>query len=104
MAEQLGAEPVLVDRTADPGAIEQFLCLEGSGYKAAAGLAMTTHSGEPEFFAAMCRGLRGRIVSICSLEAGGQHWRCACGFEIVKAFSSTRSATRNVMLATDPEH
>jgi len=73
IAEKLGTEPVLVDRTADPGAVKQFLCLEESGYKRVAGLAMTTHAGEPEFFAAICRGFAaaGRL-HLLALEAGGQ--------------------------------
>ena len=73
VAELLGTEPVLVDRTADPGAVERFLCLEESGYKAVARLAMTNHAGEPEFFAAMCRGFSaaGRL-HLLALEAGDQ--------------------------------
>jgi len=50
-------------------------------------------------------GSRPPVVSIFSrskLEV--RHWRCACGSEVVKAFSSTRSATRNVTLATGLEH
>ncbi len=73
VAEDLGTEPVLVDRTADPGAVQRFLCLEESGYKAVARLAMTNHAGEPELFAAMCRGFSaaGRL-HLLALEAGGQ--------------------------------
>ena len=42
---------MLVDRTGDPAAVERYLRLEESGYKARAGIAMTTVAGEPEFFA-----------------------------------------------------
>jgi len=72
LAEKLGTEPVLVDRTADPGAVERFLRLEGSGYKAVAGIAMTTHDGEPEYFGEICQrfAATGRL-HLLALEAGG---------------------------------
>ena len=74
LAEELGTEPVLVDRTADPEAAGRFLRLEGSqGYKVGTdGLAMTTVAGEPEFFADMCRrfAAAGRL-HLLALEAGG---------------------------------
>ena len=73
VAEDLGTEPVLVDRTADPEAVQRFLCLEESGYKAVARLAMTNHAGEPELFAAMCRGFSAaNRLHLLALEAGGQ--------------------------------
>ena len=107
VAEDLGAEPTLVDRTADSEAVQRFLCLEESGYKAVAGLAMTNHSGEPEFFAAMCReflSANGRLHLLALEALEVRHWRCAFGFEVVKDFSSTRPATRSVTLATDLGH
>jgi CelD/BcsL family acetyltransferase involved in cellulose biosynthesis len=73
ITEQLGTEPVLVDRTADPEAVKQLLCLEKSGYKGVAHIAMATHAGEPEFFAAICWSFAaaGRL-HLLALEAGGQ--------------------------------
>ena len=49
----------LVDRTADP---EPSISSSASRsqVQGVAGLAMTTHAGEPEFFAAICRGFVGR--------------------------------------------
>jgi CelD/BcsL family acetyltransferase involved in cellulose biosynthesis len=73
ITEQLGAEPVLVDRTADPDAVKQLLYLEKAGYKGVAHIAMASHVGEPEFFAAICRtfAAAGRL-HLLALEAGGQ--------------------------------
>jgi hypothetical protein len=73
LAEQLGTEPVLVDRTDDPDAVDRYLRLEGSGYKAKIGAAMTTVAGEPEFFADMCRRFAAAgLLQVSALEAGEQ--------------------------------
>ena len=73
LAEQLGTEPVLVDRTGDPAAVERYLRLEESGYKARAGIAMTTVAGEPEFFADICRRFAAAgHLQVLALEAGEQ--------------------------------
>ncbi len=74
LTEELGTEPVLVDRTADPTALQRLLHLEGSqGYKAVARIAMTTQAGESEYFGEICRRFAssGRL-HLLSLEAGDQ--------------------------------
>jgi hypothetical protein len=73
LAEQLGTEPGLVDQTADPDAVDRYLRLEESGYKAKTGIAMTTEAGESEFFADMCRRFAAAgHLQVSALEAGGQ--------------------------------
>jgi CelD/BcsL family acetyltransferase involved in cellulose biosynthesis len=72
LGEALGAEVSLVDRSADPTAIDELFRLERSGYKFATGVAMESWEGEPEWFRATCEALRkeGRLV-VCTLESGG---------------------------------
>lgn len=72
LAEELGSAPVLVDRSTDPAAVDEYIALEASGYKRAAGVAMTTVPGEPEYFREMCRRFarEGRFT-LLALEAGG---------------------------------
>jgi hypothetical protein len=72
MAEQLG-EVRVVDRTGDPAAIEEFLQLEASGWKGAAGTALATIPGHADWFREVCDGLRtaGRL-EVSALEAGGR--------------------------------
>jgi CelD/BcsL family acetyltransferase involved in cellulose biosynthesis len=71
LGELLGGEVRLVDRSNEPGAIDQLIQLESSGYKSAAGVAMESWEGEPEWFRATCDEFRrrGRLV-VCALEAG----------------------------------
>lgn len=72
LAQELGSEPVLVDRSADPAAVDEYIALEASGYKRAAGVAMATVPGEPEYFREMCRRFAGeRRLTLLALEAGG---------------------------------
>jgi len=74
LAEELGTEPVLADRTANPAAVERYLRLEGSqGYKSETGGAMATQAGGPEFFGDMClRFAADGRLHLLALEAGGQ--------------------------------
>ncbi|MFZ0666790.1 MAG: GNAT family N-acetyltransferase [Acidimicrobiales bacterium] len=55
LADEVGEEVALVDRTSDPSALQDYVDLEASGYKAAQGVAMATVPGEPEYFVDMCR-------------------------------------------------
>ena len=50
----------LVDRSKDPTAVDEIIRLEAEGYKAKTGVAMTTVSGEPEYFREMCDRFRDR--------------------------------------------
>ena len=73
LAEELGTEPVLVDRTDDPAAVDRYLRLEESGYKARAGIAMTTVAGESDYFVDMCRRFTAAgHLQVSALEAGEQ--------------------------------
>ena len=71
LAEDLGTEVALVDRTADPTALAEYVELEAQGYKATEGVAMTTVPGEPEYFVDMCRRFAeaGRL-HVLALQAG----------------------------------
>jgi hypothetical protein len=99
LTEMFGTEPILVDRTADPAAVERFLHLEGSGYKAVRGIAVTSHDGESEYFAEICRrfAATGRL-HLLALEAGGQTLAmCVClrerdGFFLFKVAYDERYA------------
>lgn len=73
LEEELGTEPHLVDQTSDPAAVERFLRLEGSGYKAKTGVAMVTQTGEADLFRDLCRrfAATGRL-HIFGLVAGGR--------------------------------
>lgn len=72
LGDFLGGEVSLVDRSADPGVIDDLFRLERSGYKFATGVAMESWKGEPEWFRATCDEFRrrGRLV-VCTLEAAG---------------------------------
>jgi hypothetical protein len=69
----LGGDVDLVDRTADPGALDELFRLERSGYKFATGVAMESWNGEAEWFRAACDEFRrrGRLV-VRTLESGGR--------------------------------
>jgi CelD/BcsL family acetyltransferase involved in cellulose biosynthesis len=59
LAKEIGGIAEILDRGEDPEAIEEYIALEASGYKAENGVAMATVPGEPEYFRDMC----GRFAS-----------------------------------------
>ncbi|MGO9457085.1 MAG: GNAT family N-acetyltransferase [Acidimicrobiales bacterium] len=67
-----GGEVLVVERGNDPSAIDDYIKLEASGYKAHTGVAMTTVPGEPEYFTDMCKrfSAAGRL-HILALEVDG---------------------------------
>jgi hypothetical protein len=73
LADELGMEPKLVDRSAEPNAVDDYIDLEASGYKRMTGVAMTTVPGEAAYFRDMCRRFAeaGRF-HLLALEAGGR--------------------------------
>ena len=73
LQESLGEEPVLVDRSDDPAAIDRYIEMEASGYKRATGVAMSTVDGEPAYFRGMCRRFaqEGRLF-VYALECAGR--------------------------------
>jgi CelD/BcsL family acetyltransferase involved in cellulose biosynthesis len=54
LGKELGGTAEVVDRGRDAGAIDDYIVLEASGYKAEFGVAMTTVEGEPDYFREMC--------------------------------------------------
>ena len=72
MAAQLGGELVLVDRTGDPDALEQFLALENTGWKAERGTALGSTPGDTAFFRRMATDLsRSGQFELVALRVGG---------------------------------
>lgn len=62
-----------MDRGQDPEAIDDYVALEASGYKADHGVALVTVPGEPEYFRAMCQGFaRANRLHLLSLVGGDQ--------------------------------
>jgi hypothetical protein len=59
LGKELGGTAEIVDRGDDPAAIDEYITLEASGYKADNGVAMAKVPGEPEYFRDMC----GRFAS-----------------------------------------
>ncbi|HTT86285.1 MAG TPA: GNAT family N-acetyltransferase [Acidimicrobiales bacterium] len=73
LKDAFGYVPVLVDRSHDKAAVEEFVAMEAAGYKAVNGVALATVPGEVEYFTAMCERFAGakRLV-VLSLECGGE--------------------------------
>lgn len=85
LGEELGGELEVVDRSDDPGAVDDFLRLEASGWKGQAGTAMAESTQAATFFASMCEAFAsagrlqmlsmqaaGRIAAMkCNISAGG---------------------------------
>jgi hypothetical protein len=81
LAEALGADAHTVDLAGDPAAVERFLRLEASGWKAANGTALGSRPAHAEFFRRVCRAFaaRGRL-QLLSLEAAGSSCAMLCSF------------------------
>ncbi len=71
LVEKLGGEVGLVDRSADPSAVDKLMAIEAAGYKLKTGVALVSHPGEPEWFREMCDRFRsaGRLL-LYSLQVG----------------------------------
>lgn len=54
LGKELGGDAEVVDVGTDPRAIDEYIALEASGYKADNGVAMATVPGESEYFTEMC--------------------------------------------------
>jgi CelD/BcsL family acetyltransferase involved in cellulose biosynthesis len=73
LTEELGSRPGIVDRSLDLSAIDEFVALEASGYKAVNGVALATVPGEREYFRAMCEAFaEHKRLLVLALESGGQ--------------------------------
>jgi CelD/BcsL family acetyltransferase involved in cellulose biosynthesis len=72
LTDEFGHAPVLVDRSHDLSAIDEFVALEANGYKTRNGVALATVAGEPEYFRSMCeRFAESKRLLVLSLECGG---------------------------------
>ena len=72
LTEQFGSSPILVDRSHDLTAVDEFIYLEAAGYKARNGVALATVPGETDYFRAMCEGFAlSKRLLVLSLECGG---------------------------------
>jgi len=73
LTEELGAPPVLVDRSHDLSAVDDFIALEAAGYKSTTGVALASTPGEPEYFRSMCqRFAESKRLLVLSLECAGR--------------------------------
>lgn len=80
MEEALGPVRV-VDRSADPAAVEEFLALEVAGWKGRAGTALASTEREAVWFREACDGLRAADqLQVLALEAGGRTSAMLCNF------------------------
>lgn len=103
LGELLGSEPEIVDRSADPAAIEEYIHLEAAGYKAGARVAMATVPGEPEYFREMCSRFASRTASGSTpWRPGVRPWPCKWWSGAVRGTSVSRSATTSGTPGTPP--
>lgn len=73
LAERLGGELTLVDRSRDPAAVRRFVELEASGWKGGNGTAIASRSGDQQCFQRICADLGSRDeLQLLSLEGGGE--------------------------------
>ena len=78
LAERLGAELVVVDESESDAAVEDFLTLEASGWKARNGTAFRT-IGHADLFRELCGGFRERgRLQLLILRAGGRPLAAKC--------------------------
>ena len=71
LGREIGGEPRVIDRGADPDGPTAYVALEASGYKAADGVAMTTRPGEVEWFLDMAaRFAAEKRFHVLTLEVG----------------------------------
>ncbi len=81
LAEELGEEPQLVDRTMEPAAIDTFLELEASGWKGREGTALASIPGHAELMHETARTFADRgAFSLVFLEAAGKAIAARCSF------------------------
>jgi CelD/BcsL family acetyltransferase involved in cellulose biosynthesis len=79
LADAFDAEPTVHDRADDPGAVDEFLRLEASGWKGREGTAMGQNAPSAAFFRGVCAELasQGRLQML-AMEAGGQTVAMKC--------------------------
>ncbi len=73
MSAELGGDLIVVDRTYDRSAWEEFLAMERSGWKGEWGTALGSTIQDAEFFRRMCAGMaEAGCFELVSLEVGGR--------------------------------
>jgi CelD/BcsL family acetyltransferase involved in cellulose biosynthesis len=79
LGEELGAEPVAVDRAGDDAAYEALVALEAAGRKSERGTVMAADERHSRFFVEMCRNFAalGRL-QLLALEAGDETLALQC--------------------------
>jgi CelD/BcsL family acetyltransferase involved in cellulose biosynthesis len=71
LGRELGADPVTIDRSDDPRAVDDFLALESSGWKGRAGTALSARGSHERFFRELCEAQRAAgTLQVLSLQAG----------------------------------
>lgn len=79
LGETCGGEVKTVDRSGDPGAIEEFLAIERVGWKGRHGTAMGSSSGDATFFREACLGFAGQDrLEMLELRAGDRTLAMKC--------------------------
>jgi CelD/BcsL family acetyltransferase involved in cellulose biosynthesis len=79
LGEELGVEAEVVDRSDTAAAIDDFLALEGSGWKGEQGTSLASERGSTDLFRGMCESLAaaGRL-QIRALRAGDRDLAMTC--------------------------
>ncbi len=81
LAEELGGEQEVVDRTDDPEALEAFIELEASGWKGQEGTALASNPAHAEFMRETARAFAKRdAFELIFLEAAGTVAAARCSF------------------------
>jgi CelD/BcsL family acetyltransferase involved in cellulose biosynthesis len=93
LAAEVGGEPLVVDRSQDPAAWDQFLAMENAGWKADRGTALGSTTRDAAFFRRMCAGMSaaGRL-ELVTLEVAGRTVAMECHLIDGPAFWSFKIA------------
>jgi CelD/BcsL family acetyltransferase involved in cellulose biosynthesis len=79
LSEAVGAEVETVDLAGDPAAVDRFLSLEASGWKAQKGTALRSDPAHTAFFQQVCDAFAARgCLQLLSLQAGGATYAMLC--------------------------
>jgi CelD/BcsL family acetyltransferase involved in cellulose biosynthesis len=79
LSESAGAEVETVDLAGDPAAVERFLALEASGWKARKGTALRSDPAHTAFFQEVCDAFARRgCLQLLSLQAGDTTYAMLC--------------------------
>ncbi len=90
---EMGAPAVVVERSGEPSAIEDFLELEASGWKAANGTALASRPEHAQFFREVCADFARRgCLTLRSLEVSGRPVAMKCSLITGNAVFCFKSA------------